>query len=380
MTCRKCQRETPSDALYCPYCGASLAAKKNTSKGRTRPNGAGTAFKRGRTWYAQITIGYKSIIRNGRLASQAIRVTKGGFKTKRDALDYCHTLKETSNKPEKQKLTTQQIYDLWTPTHESKVGKSTMDCYRAAWKYFTPLYDMPFAEIDLDDLQECVDDCGKGKRTKENMKALAGLLCKYALPRHQTDMNYAEFIHTGNDEKGTHPAFNKGQIEAIKQQIGKVQFAEYVYILIYTGFRPSELFSITTDDYVDGILYGGAKTKAGKGRAVPANPKIKEYIKPTGSKWLFPRADGGQMSARYFRDTYFYVILSEAGIQPLPTQEKPAYYVPYSCRHTFANLLKDVPGSDKDKAGLIGHEDYTTTKRMYQSAELESFKRIIESM
>ena len=59
------------------------------------------------------------------------------------------------------------------------------------------------AEIDLDDLQECVDDCPCGKRTKENMKAIAGLLMKYAIPRHQTDMNYAEYV-------GAHSAeFNK---------------------------------------------------------------------------------------------------------------------------------------------------------------------------
>ena len=350
------------------------------SKPRTRPNGTGTAFKRGRTWYAQVTIGKKTVIRNGNMVSQTIRATKGGFKTKKEALEYCHTLKEISNKPEKQKLTVRQIYELWSPTHESKVSKSTMDCYRAAWNYFAPLYDMPFSEIDLDDLQECVDDCGKGKRTKENMKALAGLLMKYAIPRHQTDLNYAEYINTGNDAKGTHPAFTAEQIEAIRKQIGIMPFAEYVYVLIYTGFRPSELFSIKVADYIDGVLYGGSKTKAGKGRAVPVHPKIAEYVKPTDSTWMFPRGDRGQMSARYFRDNYFYPVLAAAGIQPLPSPDSPAYYVPYSCRHTFANLLKNVPGSDKDKAGLMGHEDYTTTKRMYQSAELESFKKIINSM
>ena len=86
------------------------------------------------------------------------------------------------------------------------------------------------------------------------------------------------------------------------------------------------------------------------------------------------------LSARYFRDTYFYPVLAAAGIQPIPTKTKPAVYVPYSARHTFANLLKDAPGSDKDKAGLIGHEDYKTTKRLYQSAELDALKAIIKSI
>ena len=344
-------------------------------KVRTRPNGTGTAYKRGRTWTACITVGWK-VTDTGR--AQAIRKTKGGFKTKRDALEYCQTLR---NAPKTvRRLTMEEIYLAWLPTHEGRVGRSTMDCYKAAWKYFSPIHDTQFADIDLDDLQECLNDCPKGKRTKENMKALAGLLMKYAIPRHQTDMNYAEFLHTGNDEKGTRPAFSREQIDLIRGQIGITPHADDVYTLIYTGMRPSELFALTKDDYKDGILYGGIKTEAGKNRAVPVSPKIMGIIENrlrSVSKYLFPKDDCTQMSAKYFRDNYFYPVLAAAGIQPIPTQDKPAYYVPYSCRHTFANLLKDVPGSDKDKAELIGHEDYKTTKRMYQSAELENLKAIM---
>lgn len=184
-------------------------------KGRTRPNGAGTAYKRGKTWTARVVVGWK-------LAEDGHSIpdykTKGGFRTKRDALDYCKTLKNAPKTAPK--LSMQEIYDAWLPTHAGRVSKSTMDCYRAAWKYFKPIHHLPFADIDLDDLQECVDECDKGKRTKENMKALAGLLCKYAIPRHQTDLNYAEYIHTGNEAKRTHPAFNREQIDLIRGQIG----------------------------------------------------------------------------------------------------------------------------------------------------------------
>ena len=147
--------------------------------------------------------------------------------------------------------------------------------------------------------------------------------------------------------------------------------------------RPSELFALTKEDYKDGILYGGIKTEAGKNRAVPVAAKIKPIIEgrvTTCHSLLFPRENDMPMSAKYFRDNYFYPVLAAAGIQPIPTPDHPAYYVPSSCRHTFANLLKDVQGSDKDKASLIGHEDYKTTKRMYQSAELENLKAIISQL
>ena len=356
------------------------------SKPRTRPNGTGTAFKRGKTWYAQVTIGTKPVVRDGKPAFQTIRATKGGFSTKRDALEYCHTLREEAQarrKPEKEKLTMQQIYDLWLPTHESKVDRSTINCYKAAWKYFALLHEISFCDIDLDDLQECVDDCPRGKRTKENMKALAGLLMKYAVPRHQTDMNYAEYINTGDGKKGTRPAFTKEHIELIRRQIGKTPHAEDVYCMIYTGFRTAEFVALKKENYIDGILYMGIKTEAGFDRAVPVSYKIKPYIDARfaqESEYLFPKDDGTRMSPSYFRENYFYRVLEAAGIQPMPTAEKPAYYVPYSARHAFANLLKDAPGSDRDKAGLIGHEDYKTTKKHYQSAELDALKAIIQSL
>lgn len=374
MICRKCKRELPPDALYCLYCGASQEIKR---KGRTRPNGTGTAVKRGKTWTARVVVGWKHTD-NG---TSPIWRTKGGFKKKREALDHCSQL---LNAPKTSKrMTMQQIYDAWLPIHETRVGKSTMDCYKAAYRYFAPLHYMPFQDIDADDLQECIDDCPKGKRTKENMKAIAGLLMKYALPRHQTDMNYAEFLHTGTGEKGTHPAFTQDQIERIRNQIGITPYAEYVYVLIYTGFRPTELFNLTSKDLINGVLFGGAKTRAGKGRAVPVSSKISHICAENSAQnqfWLFPRADGSQMTASYFRDYCFYPVLAAAGIQGIPSPDRPAYYVPYSCRHTFANLLKDAPGSDKDKAGLMGHEDYSTTQKHYQTATLEAFKSIIDAI
>ena len=41
-----------------------------------------------------------------------------------------------------------------------------------------------FMEIDVDDLQDCLNECPNGKRTRQNMKAPAGLMYRYAIPRH----------------------------------------------------------------------------------------------------------------------------------------------------------------------------------------------------
>lgn len=136
-------------------------------KGRTRPNGAGTAYKRGKTWTSRVVVGWK-VSDDGHAIP--IYKTKGGFQTKRDALAYCETLKKAPRSV--RVLNMKEIYDLWLPSHEGRVGRSTANCYKAAWKYFAPIYYMPFREITVDDLQECVDDCPNGRRTRENMKEI----------------------------------------------------------------------------------------------------------------------------------------------------------------------------------------------------------------
>ena len=73
-----------------------------------------------------------------------------------------------------------QVYDIWQPTHQA--GASTMGCYSAAMNYFKPVWAQNIATITIDDLQDCMDDCPKGKRTQQNMKALCGLLYNTPFP------------------------------------------------------------------------------------------------------------------------------------------------------------------------------------------------------
>ena len=152
--------------------------------------------------------------------------------------------------------------------------------------------------------------------------------------------------------------------------------------MIYTGYRPSEMLSLTRDSYqkegdID-YLVGGIKTEAGRNRNMTISPKIRQIILERvmrADPYLFPRKNGKQMDERYFREEVFYPVLAACGIQPIPDKEHPAVLVPYSCRHTFANLMKAVSGSDTDKAALMGHSDASMTK-YYQSADLDSISCI----
>lgn len=378
MECRKCKKEIPDNSVFCNHCGCKQEREKAN---RHRGNGEGTVYQRGKTWTARVIVGWW--VDDNCIAHPHIR-TKGGFKTKKEALEYIPTLKK-GVAPDFD-ITFQKLYERFIEGHEQKVGKSTLDCYRASYNHFKPIWGRKFRELGTDDLQECVDAGEKGRRTKELMKALGNLLYKYAASRKIVSHNYAQYIYVGKDKKGTHPAFTLQQVEQIRRAIGRIPNAEYVYCMIYLGFRPNEMLSLKRDAYhnENGVEYfiGGFKTAAGTDRPVTISPKIKPYVRELvmrADPWVFPKPEGGRMDDDCFRDRVFYPLLAALNIQPIPDKEHPAELVPYSCRHTFANLMKDVTGSDTDKSALMGHSDITMTK-YYQSSDLTSIQRITDSL
>ena len=380
MECRKCKKEIPEGSVFCNHCGAKQVAKQRKKR---RANGEGSVFKRGETWTARVILGYW-VDDDGKLHPH-LR-TKGGFKNKREALDYIPELKAGASKSPDKCISFQHLYERFIETHEQKVSDSTIACYKAAFGHYKQVWGLRFADLGIDDLQECLDSCPAGRRTKENMKALGTLLYKYALSRNIVKTNYAQFLYVGNEKKGTRPAFTTEQVETIRKAVGRVPGADIIYCMIYTGYRPSELLSLTRDSYhKDGdieYLVGGIKTEAGRDRNMTISPKIRQLILERvmrADPYLFPRDNGKQMDERYFREEIFYPALASIGIQRIPDKDNPATYVPYSCRHTFANLMKSVEGSDTDKAALMGHSDASMTK-YYQSADLDSICRITNSI
>lgn len=91
MQCIKCGVDLPDGAVFCHMCGRKQtppAPKRQRTK--ARGNGTGTAYKRGKTWTARIILGYYVGDYGKRHARTANR---GGFATKKEALDYIPKLK-----------------------------------------------------------------------------------------------------------------------------------------------------------------------------------------------------------------------------------------------------------------------------------------------
>ena len=215
----------------------------------------------------------------------------------------------------------------------------------------------------------------------ENMRAVIGLMYKYALPRDLADRNLAEYLTINADGAVHRQGFSEEDLHKIQKNVGRDPRIAVILCMIYTGFRPSEFLALKGDDYNDDkqTLTGGAKTDAGRGRIVTISPKIAEYIphKPAEAPlW------GEWSDLKQFTERLFYPALEAAGVEN-PIVEingvKRHKYTPHTCRHTFATLMKSVPGADKDKMELIGHASGEML-RYYQDVGLEDLRKITDKI
>lgn len=355
-------------------------------KTKSRGNGQGTAYKRGKTWTAQVIVGWKLPEKESG-KPVPVKRTKGGFATKREAIAACPSLLAATGEVERKTL--QQVYNAWEPWYSPRVNESTMVCYRSAYKHFAALHNTYIDLITARDLQDCMDACPSGKRTHQNMKCVAGLLWAYAYDGNLVPKDITENLYIGNGETQQREPLTDEEVETIRGAIGKEQYAEYVYALCYLGFRPGEFLKLKKADFhnEDGVIYlvGGSKTEAGKGRKVPVPTAIShiilERMNVLGTDLLFPMYTTNrkgeftgykQMTDNYFRVFVFKRLMERLGIA--------GGKVPYSARHTYADKLKKAGGDDKTKAALMGHTDYAFTRNKYQSVDLNDVKAVADSI
>lgn len=358
-----------------------------------RGNKQGSVYyrKNRKQWTAQIVIGWKPPNKEGGHLVP-VKKTISGFKTKKDALKALERLLngETFFND---KSSLDDVFQKWEKFYESRVAHKTMMGYKQAYAYFESLKYRRISTITASELQKCMDDCPKGKRTHQLMKVTAGLIWAYALDAGHVQKNITDNLYIGRHETKTREPLSEEDVNKIKDSIGKIRYAEYIYCMCYLGFRPGEFLEIKKDQVSCEIIHEeqvyyiteGKKTNSGRNRKVIIPRQISTYILERlyipGSEYLFPfyffKHNGElkelrRMTVNYFDESVFKPLKDKLGI----TGNK----VPYSARHTYADKLKKAEGDVRDKAALIGHSDYNFTRVQYMSSPLEDLKAVTDSL
>lgn len=383
MLCPKCDRPIPNDAVCCCYCRTKVGQPVRARS--KRPNGSGSVFRHGNGWKAQVVDHYERTDQT-KSGLRPIYKTKSGFRTKKDALNYLPTLIESTPRRHSHPVRTfAENYAAWSEQYASRASAKTMEGYNGAFKHYARLHHIKVDAISATDLQSCINDCPAGRRTKQLMKVVANLIFKYCMDDDQVTKNPAANLYVGDDETTHYDPLTEEELSRIASC--GLPYSDYVVAMCYLGHRPAELFGFKKDDYheQDGIAFiaGGIKTKAGRERTVTIPPKVMSIIQRQLSledtDLLFPRIrqdkDGNplydQMPVRYFNKFVWKPLMEQLGI---------VGKVPYACRHTFANKIKRVSGDEKDKAGLMGHASYSTTREHYQTTSLEEKRAITDQI
>lgn len=327
MLCRKCNREAQNGAVYCPFCGVSLNPKRNTPKPRTRPNGTGTAFRRGKTWTSRVVVGWKP--RDGMEATPIYR-TKGGFKTKREALEYCLTLLNGTNKKPAPKL-----YEYWNAYHTGefeKLSKSKQTAYTGAWKKLSSLHYRPVDLITVAEIRETVANAASTYYTARDCKTVLTRLFELAGADGYCNKNLPSYIVLPKLEEKERQVFTEEEQRSLWQlyESGDNR-AAIPLLMICTGMMPGEMQRLKVEhiDLSNQKIVGvGMKTKVRKESPVflPNDilPIVEDLIAsahPSG--YIFARNED-----KWYAD--YYAALQAANCRRLE---------PYCCRHTTATRL-----------------------------------------
>lgn len=373
MQCKKCKQEIADEAIYCMYCGKKQTAAPRT-RHRKRAHGTGTIRKDSRYKNPYIAIAPSSTSGKGRVYIGAYP----DMKTAQAALeDYIK-----HGRPELHRATLEDIYRIWSDTHYAQIKDNSVSQWKATWKRFEPLYKVKMEDLRTVHFQDIINGT-KSKSYADKVKTLACQLCRCAMENDIVDKNYAEFVKMPKFEKSQKVTFTNEQIATLWEH-SEDKRVQAILVMIYMGFRITELVSLTTKNIhlEDGYIIGGIKTEAGTDRTIPfppSIPEIKEFFRQWTSETL-----GGKlfdMTSNQFRENLFYEVLSELGMingkrdkNHKWTFSEKHHLTPHSTRHTFASLSAAAGMKAENLQKIIGHANYSTTANIYIHQDMDTLK------
>lgn len=341
MICRFCHKEAP-DAPFCCWCGRSQEPQKHR-----RGNGQGTAFKRGNSWTG-VRTGYQFTDDEG---LHRKRQWKGGFATKKEALEWAST---KTNQPEH----SEKVIDLWQLYETAdlpKLSDSKQTAYKIARKRLEPVMGMEIHQIDLKTLQGLVNAAGSFYKARD-MKSVLSHLYKKAMASNTTlvNKNLAQFLVLPKTEEKEAQPFTEDEVKAFWDLYDKEDpFVSFILLLCYTGMMPAELFackkSMVDLDKCE-IFGAGAKTKSRKKSAIVfpeiLRPVVEGLLNSDGPKLLHMNKDN------FYKQ--YYLCLERAGVRKLP---------PYSCRHTYGTEAVKLGVHPAVIQKMLRHSNQRTQER-----------------
>ena len=231
-------------------------------------------------------------------------------------------------------------------------------------------------EVKAMQLQNSIDELvkrGLASSSLRGHKVTLVSVFKLAMKLDIIEKNYASFITIPKSKPVLErKIFTESEIQKLWDCV-EIKEIDIVLILIFTGFRVSELLNLRKGnvDLENKYLKGGMKTKAGKNRIVPIHPKIFELIKKRYDKtddYLFLNKRKRKMSYMSFYRR-FKKMMKMLNMK----------HTIHDTRHTFATLISEASHNQKAITEMIGHANISMTEK-YWHTNLEKMRKEIEKI
>lgn len=322
------------------------------------PNGYGSVYKlsgnRRKPWVARITVGWSED------KKQMYKVL-GYFKTRKEAQIALAEYNKDPYDLDLRKLTFRDVFEQWSKEHYKNVSKSKINACNTVFNQSAEIHDIPFSKIKTSHLQKLIDDKAHLKTsTLAHHKGTYKQLYQYALKHEIATKNYADFIDLPKDDKPdkVRKVFSRKEIDTLFASYhAGVPNTDIALILIFTGFRIMELLELRKSavNLREGYITGGKKTKAGIGRIVPINKRIRPMIEARmNSKGdiLFPTPRGCTFMYQNFRVSDWNPLMDKLGMK----------HTAHDTRHTFISLMTEARVDKLVIQRIVGHSNRDMTE------------------
>ena len=381
MICRRCHQEAP-DGAFCALCGAKQEKPKQNP--RRRGNGAGTAIKRGKTWTG-ISTGYSYHAEvDGKLKLVRRRTWKGGFSTKKDALEWAATAsgETVSEVP--------RLIDLWIGWSENDMlhlSHSKQTAYKIARRRIEPIIGRRIDDLTVSDLQDVVKTNCDSYYTARDVKSLLSKLYQRAMASNtnngRVNQNLSEFVVLPKLEEDEPNPFSEEEVNKLWAAYNNGdRWIGYILLMIYTGMMPSELLACKRSmvDLDACEIHGaGKKTKERKKSAIV----FPDFMVPVVADLLTYDSDNGRAKKDNFiqvnKDNFyivFYEALERVGIDNPVMPDGRRRLTPYSARHTYGTEAVKLGVHPAVIQKMLRHSNQKTQERYTHLGSSEAHKAV----
>ncbi len=379
MLCAYCGTKLPKTAKYCSNCGRKQQSLQDGRRHLRRPTSQGTITLltgRRKPYWARLPASYES--------GKAIRVSVGTFATYAEAAEaLAKAMYLPSNNPDE--LTLKDLYERFiSGNYFDQLSVSAQGSHKVAWKHLASCANIRVSCINKETFQRPIDTLsseGLKRGTLAKIRNLASLLCKEAMGLGIMTVNYAQLVQLPRDDTSHPTPFSSSELRIIwdAADTGNKD-AMTVLMLCYTGMRPSELLNVKIEEHIHHIgdvryIQTGSKTEAGRNRIIPLPSIIHSItdilISERTSGPLIATPNGKHYRLDNWRPRCFNGLLDELGL---------AGHVPYSCRHTYADLIRRKNISPEIAMTILGHEDYSTAVECYHTITDEDISTICSAV